>query len=429
MGNVQQSMFPTPADAAKLGSQSKTNRKKLLEMRSPTTNPIVACDFAMLSEAVARIARDVAAPHASDVDANARFPAETIEALREAQALSALLPRAWGGAGLGVHELGQLVTVLAEACASSAMVLAMHYNQVACLMRHGAEQPTIRDFLQDLVRHQWLVASITSEVGTSGDTRRSICFVQRHEGRFTLDKNGTVGSYCAQADAILVTARSRVDSPPNDQVLVLLRKDQFALKQTTTWNMLGMRGTCSPGFELRSASVPVEQIVDAPFATVAAVTMVPYSHILWAALWTGIAAGACAKAGAFIRQQARQTPGQVPPQATELAALGVRLQSMRQNWESAAVDVDALSDDADGHRALESMRWSLRLNNLKVFNSEMAPEIVHGALQLVGMAGYANEGRFSLGRAYRDSLSGALMISNSRLRAANASTLLMVKKV
>ena len=422
-------VFQTPADAAKLGLQSKTNRKKLLEMRSPILNPPIARDFAALSEVVARIARDVAAPHASDVDANARFPVETLDALREAQLLSALLPRAWGGAGLGLREQGQLVAVLAEACASSAMVLAMHYNQVACLMRHGAGQPVIRDFLQDLVRHQWLVASITSEVGTSGDTRSSICFVQRHEGRFTLEKNGTVGSYCAQADAILVTARNRVDSPSNDQVLVLLRKDQLTLKQTTSWNMLGMRGTCSPGFELRSASVPVEQIVADPFATVAAVTMVPYSHILWAALWTGIAAGACAKAGEFIRQQARQTPGQVPPQATELAALGAKLQSMRQNWKSAALDFDALADDADDHRTLESMRWSLRLNNLKIFNSEMAPDIVHGALQLVGMAGYANEGRFSMGRAYRDSLSAALMISNSRLRAANASTLLMVKKV
>ena len=426
---MQGCVFLRPDDAAKLGFQSKTNTRKLLEMRSPTLMQPVARDFAMLSEAVARIARDVAAPHASDVDANARFPAETLEALRDAHLLSALLPRAWGGAGLGLHELGRLVAVLAEACASSAMVLAMHYNQVACLMRHGAGQPAIRDFLQDLVRHQWLVASITSEVGTSGDTRSSICFVQRHEGRFTLDKNGTVGSYCAQADAILVTARNRVDSPSNDQVLVLLRKDQLTLKQTTTWNMLGMRGTCSPGFELRSASVPVEQIVDDPFATVAAVTMVPYSHILWAALWTGIAAGACAKAGEFIRQQARQTPGKVPPQAAELAALGTRLQSMRQNWESAALDFDALADTTDGHRTLESMRWSLRLNNLKIFNSEMAPEIVHGALQLVGMAGYANEGRFSMGRAYRDSLSAALMISNSRLRAANASTLLMVKKV
>lgn len=422
-------VLQTPADAAKLGLQSKTNRKKLLEMRSPILNPPIARDFAALSEVVARIARDVAAPHSSDVDANARFPVETLDALREAQLLSALLPRAWGGAGLGLREQGQLVAVLAEACASSAMVLAMHYNQVACLMRHGAGQPVIRDFLQDLVRHQWLVASITSEVGTSGDTRSSICFVQRHEGRFTLEKNGTVGSYCAQADAILVTARNRVDSPSNDQVLVLLRKDQLTLKQTTSWNMLGMRGTCSPGFELRSASVPVEQIVADPFATVAAVTMVPYSHILWAALWTGIAAGACAKAGEFIRQQARQTPGQVPPQATELAALGAKLQSMRQNWKSAALDFDALADDADDHRTLGSMRWSLRLNNLKIFNSEMAPDIVHGALQLVGMAGYANEGRFSMGRAYRDSLSATLMISNSRLRAANASTLLMVKKV
>ena len=114
----------------------------------------------------------------------------------------------------------------------------------------------------------------------------------------------------------------------------------------------------------------------------------PYSHILWAALWTGIAADACSKAAAFIRQQARQSPGKLPAATPELAALGAKLQPMRQNWESAASDFDALEDGTEARRALENIRRSLRLNNLEIFNSEAAPDIVRGALQVVGMAGY-----------------------------------------
>ena len=400
-----------------------------LEMNFKGTTVESVRNYAGLSQAVNRIAIDIAAIHADDVDINARFPVETIEALKDAKVLSALLPCELGGAALGINELGQLVATLAEKCAASAMVLAMHYNQVACLMRHSENQESIQEFLRDLDRNQWLVASMTSEVGTSGDTRSSICFVQREGSFFTLEKAATVGSYCAQADAILVTARRKVDSPPNDQVLVLLRREQFTLEQTSPWNMLGMRGTCSPGFQLRSLRVPVEQILDTQFAEVAAVTMVPFSHILWAALWTGIAAGACAKAADFIRQQARQSPGKVPAASHELAALGAKLQAMRQNWESAASDFDALENTPETRRTLENIRWSLRLNNLKIFNSEAAPGVVHGALQLVGMAGYANEGRYSMGRAYRDALSAALMISNSRLRSANASMLLIAKRV
>ena len=46
---------------------------------------------------------------------------------------------------------------------------------------------------------------MTSENGTFGDTRSSICAVNVQGERFTLDKDATTGSYCQHADAILVT--------------------------------------------------------------------------------------------------------------------------------------------------------------------------------------------------------------------------------
>jgi acyl-CoA dehydrogenase len=57
----------------------------------------------------------------------------------------------------------------------------------------------------------------------------------------------------------------------------------------------------------------------------------------------------------------------------------------------------------------------------------MAPRIVHEALQLVGINGYKNDSKFSLGRHYRDSLSAALMISNDRIFAKTAPLLLVYK--
>ena len=71
--------------------------------------------------------------------------------------------------------------------------------------------------------------------------------------------------------------------------------------------------------------------------------------------------------------------------------------------------------------------WALRLNNLKIASSEATPQIVHKALQIVGILGYKNDSPFSLGRHYRDSLSGSLMISNDRINAKSASMLLVFK--
>ena len=246
---------------------------------------------AELIAAVRSIATGTAARHAAEVDAQARFPIETIAALREARVLAAAVPRKYGGAGSSLRELAEFCAILAQECASSAMVLAMHYSQLACIVRHGQDSEFFSDWLRETVRRQDLLASMTSENGTFGDTRSSICAVQRDGDRFTLDKDATTGSYCAHADAILVTCRREADAPSNDQVLVMVRRQDCELQQTTTWDTLGMRGTCSPGFKLTSRG-DVRQIIPGSFADSSAQCMVPYSDVLWAELWCGIAVGA-----------------------------------------------------------------------------------------------------------------------------------------
>jgi len=383
-------------------------------------------NFESLLVAARAVAADVAAKHAADVDTQARFPRESIDALRAAGILSAPVPKALGGGGCSMRELALLCSTLSQACASSGMVLAMHYIQVACIARHGVESAFFQQYMRDIVERQYVLASMTSEVGVFGDTRSSVCAVDVSNGRFKLDKDATTGSYCAHADAILVTCRRAPDAASSDQVLVLVRKADCTLKQTTSWDTLGMRGTCSPGFKLESSG-DAAQILPGSFADSSAQTMVPYSHILWAALWWGIAADATARAATFVRGQARKTPGTVPPTATKLADLSVQLQSMRHNWQTMADDFDATCRRDNGAEELSNIGWALRLNNLKINASEMAPQIVHRALQIVGILGYKNDSPFSMGRHYRDALSGALMISNDRIVAKSASMLLVFK--
>ena len=397
-------------------------------MRTVCLNPQIARtdqSFAFLIKAARRISID-AAEHANEVDCKGRFPVETISALREAGIMSAAIPHEFGGAGCSMTELAQLCSTLSQACSSSGMVLAMHYIQLGCIARHGLDSEFFQNYMRELVRHQYLLGSMTSEVGTFGDTRSSICAVESQNGRFVLNKDATTGSYCAHADAILVTCRRHKETAASDQVLVLVKRSDCQLTQTTSWDTLGMRGTCSPGFRLESSGSD-QQIVPGSYADSSAQTMVPYSHILWASLWWGIAAGAVGKAANFVRGQARQNPGTVPPTAMRLAEVSMQLQTMKQNWQLAAQDFDALTLDSAGYDQLLTMSWALRLNNLKIMCSEAAPQIVHRALQIVGVLGYKNDSPFALGRYYRDALSASLMISNDRIVAKNASMLLVFK--
>ena len=142
--------------------------------------------------------------------------------------------------------------------------------------------------LQRIADEQILLASVTSEVGVGGDTRSSICAVERENGRFTLVKDATTVSYGAHAEDLLITARRAPDASASDQVLVLVQKGEFTLEGGGVWDTLGMRGTCSPPFKVHSAG-PDEQIIPGSYADSSAESMVPYSHILWAGLWLGIA--------------------------------------------------------------------------------------------------------------------------------------------
>src|SRR5438128_2678509 len=108
-------------------------------------DPAAPQDFATLRAAVERIASGITAPNAADVDAQGRFPSETFAALKEAGVLSAPVPRELGGAGCDLRELAALCSTLAQSCGSSGMVLAMHYIQVACIVRHGLQSEFFRE--------------------------------------------------------------------------------------------------------------------------------------------------------------------------------------------------------------------------------------------------------------------------------------------
>lgn len=370
-----------------------------------------------------RLATEVAAKQAADVDASSRFPTETFAAAREARLLSAAVPVELGGAGASMTDLVEMCHALGTACGSSAMILAMHHIQVAMLVRHTRGVPFFDAYLRELVDGQLLLASVTSEVGIGGDTRSSKCAVERANGRFTLVKDATTVSYGAHAADLLITCRRAPDAAPSDQVMVLVRQGDYELEGKGGWDTMGMRGTCSPPF-LVTCSGDERQILPGSYADSSAETMVPYSHILWAGLWSGIAADAVARAAAFVRADARRKPGTTPPTATRLAEVVVMLQALRNNVLATAREFDALGDD---RKPLGTMGWALRCNNIKVGASEAAPQIVHKALQIIGIMGYKNDSPFSVARHFRDVLSAALMVGNERILAKSASMLLVYK--
>jgi acyl-CoA dehydrogenase len=384
-------------------------------------------DHAFL-EAVCGIADTYAAPHAEQVDREARFPVETLAALREQRALSAFIPAELGGDGVSLTALANACFELGRRCGASAMVFAMHQIQVVSIVRHLQDADWFEDYLQTLAAEQRLIASVTSELGTGGDMGRSVAAVTPGEdGMCAFEKQAPTVSYGAHADDLFVTLRRSPEAEPGDQVVALARGEQLELEPTGSWDPLGMRGTCSPGYVVRARIAP-EQVLATPFARVSSESMVPVSHILWSHLWLGIATDAFDRARAFVRAAAKRDASTPPPAATRLSHLMSDLSLLRAEVSSGLSEyLDAA--DEPGRERLSTMASALRFNNLKIAASEQAPRVCQGALGVCGIMGYKNDTPFSVGRHLRDTMSACLMVANERIHQTNASLLLIAKDV
>jgi len=355
---------------------------------------------------------------AGDVDAAARFPHESVDALREADLLSVQVPVEMGGGGIGFQNLGRVVEELARGCASTALIYSMHQIQVACLIRHAPPGP-LQAYLARLSNAAPLLASVTSEVGTEGDIRMSLAAIKPRGKGQCLEKQAAVVSYGEFADAFLITARRSTESAAEDQVLVLCERSDVALEKSGHWSTIGLRGTCSPPFKLR-AVIATGHVFPQQFSEILSQTMLPVSHALWSSVWLGMATEVFEMAKAFVQNRARRSVGMPRPEGARLAEVAIAHQQLTALVHAATrrLDEAAPEEFATINRQIES-------NALKVAASNLLVEIVGKAMLIIGVAGYRTDGEYSLDRLLRDSYGANVMVNNDRILASTSQLLLV----
>jgi len=355
----------------------------------------------------------VAAKHASAVDLESRFPAEAFEAVKAQRLLGIFVPSSLGGEAASVADVADVCYQLAQGCASTGMIYAMHQVKTACIVRHRHGSAALERLLRRLCAEQLLLASSTTEGQGGGNVRSSEAAVEYADGRISLERRASVISYGAAADGIVTTARRADDAAASDQVLVAFLKSDYTLTPLQGWSTLGMRGTCSEGYILK-ANGAAEQILPEPYESIHTQTMVPFAHLLWGSVWAGIAAGATARAQAFIRNASRHGSGQLPPGAAQFTRALASLRMLRGMLATALRTYERSMHDP---KLLASLEFQSMITLAKVEASETAVSIVLSALRACGLSGYRCDGEFSIERYLRDVLSAPIMINNDRILA------------
>ncbi|MEU2954598.1 acyl-CoA dehydrogenase family protein [Streptomyces xanthochromogenes] len=355
----------------------------------------------------------VARAHAREVDAEARFPTEAMDALRRTGLLGLLVPVEHGGLGGGLEDMVQIASRLAGGCLSTALIWSMHCQQVDAVVRHGG--PELRDeLLPRIAEDGHHLASVTTEAGRGGHLLRAQSPLRQEVGTLRIERDAPVVTGGMAADGFLITMRADEDAAAHEVSLVYADRAQVKIEDGRSWSSLGMRGTNSAGMRI-SGSVPQRNLVGSrgDFRTVAVDSMIPLAHLGWAACWLGGARGLFREMLAAVRS--RDWPLDV---GSELVR--ERLARARMDLELVSSHLQRVCDEVARIRAsggrLDRPATQIHLNLLKVSAAELTFRAADRLMQLAGLTrGYLEDSPFPAERVFRDLRSAQLNNSDDRL--------------
>ena len=149
-----------------------------------------------------------------------------------------------------MQSIGDIVDVcytLGRACASTAMIFAMHQTKVACIVRHGRGSAWHQRLMRHIASEQLLLASSTTEGNRGGDLRSSAAPIETHEGRIKPNAWRRSSPTARPPMALSPRRGARPTRRAAIQVLVVFLKNDYTLEQQIGWDALGVRGTARAG--------------------------------------------------------------------------------------------------------------------------------------------------------------------------------------
>ena len=153
-----------------------------------------------------KLAKELLAPGADEIDRERRFPRRNIQELGRSGLLGLVVPLEFGRAGAGIPEMAQVLERMAQACASTAMVTLMHYCGTAVIVAKGSA--VLRQtLLPAIARGEHLTTLAFSEAGSGGHFYMPVSEVRRNGHGLRLSAQKTFVTSAGEADSYVVSTR------------------------------------------------------------------------------------------------------------------------------------------------------------------------------------------------------------------------------
>ena len=209
------------------------------------------------------IAQEVASANAADVDAQARFPVESMRRLADSGLMGLCLSKESGGEGKGMRTFAAVTEELAMACGSTAMVYVMHTAAAQAIASSSifAERGPV---LKEISSGKHLTTLAFSEVGSRSQFWAPVSRLEETNGHFTTSASKSWVTAAGHADSYVSTAQKPNASSPLESTVYFVRAKAAGVSVAGVFNGLGLRGNDSAPVSLESIEVKPGDLISNP---------------------------------------------------------------------------------------------------------------------------------------------------------------------
>lgn len=202
------------------------------------------------------------AKRAAEADRNRKVPEENWALLKEAGFYGALVPKEYGGMGLGMFEYGLILEELGQGCGGTTMAFNMHQMPMGLMGGLGLSGDKYK-MLCELTRDH-LMCGAASEPGGSSLLLSSISpssYVEKVDGGYRMYGKKQFATNFESAEYAMVMFQIKDNPDPTAAIFVIVEPNQDGIMVEDTWDTLGMRATRSNSVSFNGAFVPEERVL------------------------------------------------------------------------------------------------------------------------------------------------------------------------
>ncbi len=342
-----------------------------------------------------QVITETIAPLASEIDQAGAYPRAALEALGKAGLLGLISAKDVGGLGEAHRAATLVIEEIGKYCASTAMVVCMHYAGTAVIEAYGP-----RETREAIAAGRHVTTLAFSESGSRSHFWASTSSATPLDEKIRLDAKKSWITAAGQADSYVWSSRPLAASGLT--TIWLVPANAPGLRVVAPFNGLGLRGNGSSPVLADGVIVPKAAMLgeDGKGFEVMMGIVLPYFQLMSAAQSCGMMEMATTRAAAHVSSTKLEHLGE---SLADLPTIRAYVARMRIKTDMARA---LLLDSID---ALESAREDamLRVLEVKAAAGEASTEVTELAMRVCGGAAFRKE--VGVERHFRDARASTVM--------------------